>query len=128
MKMNPNFLPAFLAGCGVAAALSVGAYGIHAASLKSPEVQDSPKAVASKVSTARSSCRQVRVVTTTQTEDNRTAGTLIGGALGGLAGNQFGKGSGNAAATAAGAVAGSMIGRNATKPKTVEHVHYEERC
>lgn len=73
-------------------------------------------------------CRDEQVISNETSKDNRTLGTLAGGAIGGLAGNQFGSGSGKTAATAAGAVGGALIGRNQTKPKTKEVVKNEKRC
>jgi outer membrane lipoprotein SlyB len=52
---------------------------------------------------------------TTASNNNGTAGTLIGGAVGGLLGNQIGHGSGRAAATVLGAIGGAVVGNNVAR-------------
>ncbi|OSZ74189.1 glycine zipper 2TM domain-containing protein [Hydrogenophaga sp. IBVHS1] len=89
------------------------------------------KEVMETVVTPREQCENVQVQRQAPVKDqNRLAGTAIGGLAGGLLGSTIGKGSGNTVATVAGAVAGGYAGnqvqKNMQQKDTVTSV--EQRC
>ena len=74
------------------------------------------KEVKETVRTPREECQDVQTQKMAPVKDeNRIAGTLIGGVLGGLVGNQIGHGTGNTVATVAGAAAGGYAGNTVQK-------------
>lgn len=68
-------------------------------------------------------CQQVLV----QSQDNSTAGTIIGGVAGGVLGHQVGRGEGRTAATALGAVVGAFSG-NALGGRDAGAAQYRNVC
>ncbi|MGE5161503.1 MAG: glycine zipper 2TM domain-containing protein [Betaproteobacteria bacterium] len=74
------------------------------------------KEVTQAVSTPRQECRDVQVQKQAPVQDeNRVAGTVIGGVAGGLLGNQIGGGRGKTIATVAGAAGGAYAGNQVQK-------------
>ena len=74
------------------------------------------KEVTQKVTTPREDCRQVQVQKQAPVKDeNRVAGTVIGGVAGGLLGSTIGGGTGKTVATVAGAAGGAYAGNQVQK-------------
>jgi uncharacterized protein YcfJ len=74
------------------------------------------KEVTQTVTTPRQECREVQVQKQAPVKDeNRVAGTVIGGVAGGLLGNQIGGGRGKTVATVAGAAGGAYAGNQVQK-------------
>jgi len=74
------------------------------------------KEVTQKVTTPREDCKQVQVQKQAPVKDeNRVAGTVIGGVAGGLLGSTIGGGTGKTVATVAGAAGGAYAGNQVQK-------------
>ena len=89
------------------------------------------KPVSETIKQAREECRDVAVQRKAPVKDeNRIAGTVIGGVAGGLLGNQIGGGNGKKVATVAGAVAGGYAGNRVQKNLQENDVvtTTEQRC
>lgn len=89
-----------------------------------------------KVAVPRETCWKEKVVTyetkETGKESWKVGSTALGALIGGAIGHQIGDGRGQDAATVAGAAIGGKVGHDVYKkdhkPKTIEHVSYEQRC
>ncbi|MCW5654273.1 glycine zipper 2TM domain-containing protein [Hydrogenophaga sp.] len=89
------------------------------------------KEVMETVTTPREQCENVQVQRQAPVKDqNRIAGTAIGGLAGGLLGSAVGNGSGRTVATIAGAVAGGYAGNQVQKNMQQKDVvsSVEQRC
>ena len=76
------------------------------------------KEVTQKITTPREDCKQVQVQKQAPVKDeNRVAGTVIGGVAGGLLGSTIGGGTGKTVATVAGAAGGAYVGNKVEKNK-----------
>jgi uncharacterized protein YcfJ len=74
------------------------------------------KEVKQKTAAPKEVCEQVQVKKQAPVKDeNRLAGTVLGGVAGGLLGNQVGGGTGKTVATVAGAAAGAYAGNQVQK-------------
>lgn len=74
------------------------------------------KEVTQAITTPRQECREVQVQKKAPVKDeNRIAGTVLGGVAGGLVGNQIGGGRGKTVATVAGAAGGAYAGNQIQK-------------
>ena len=119
---------------GGLATVVIGASGVtgYQALTKPKEAQVvAVKEVMETVVTPREQCENVTVQRQAPVKDqNRIAGTVIGGVAGGLLGSQIGGGSGRTVATVAGAAAGGYAGnqvqKNMQQKDTVASV--ERRC
>ncbi|TDR71449.1 glycine zipper 2TM domain-containing protein [Paludibacterium purpuratum] len=91
----------------------------------------STKPITETVNGTKVVCHQEQVVRQAPVQDqNRVAGTLIGGVVGGLLGNQVGGGNGKKLATVAGAVAGGYAGNQVQDQmqKRDTYADTENRC
>lgn len=119
---------------GGLATVVLGAAGVTGyQTLAKPQVAEvvAVKEVMETVVTPREQCENVTVQRQAPVKDqNRIAGTVIGGVAGGLLGSQIGGGSGRTVATVAGAAAGGYAGnqvqKNMQHKDTVASV--ERRC
>lgn len=119
---------------GGLATVVIGASGVTGyQALTKPKVAEvvAVKEVMETVVTPREQCENVTVQRQAPVKDqNRIAGTVIGGVAGGLLGSQIGGGSGRTVATVAGAAAGGYAGnqvqKNMQRKDTVASV--ERRC
>jgi uncharacterized protein YcfJ len=112
--------------------LSAGAVTSYKA-LRKPAFADvvAVKEVTETVVTPREECRQVQVQKQAPVQDqNRIAGTAIGGLAGGLLGSTIGGGKGKTVATVAGAAAGAYAGNQVQKSMQQKDVvtATETRC
>ena len=86
------------------------------------------KEVTQKVTTPREDCRQVQVQKQAPVKDeNRVAGTVIGGVAGGLLGSTIGGGTGKTVATVAGAAGGAYAGNQVQKNMQQKDVGDDDR-
>lgn len=119
---------------GGLAMVVLGASGVTGyKALTEPKVADvlAAKEVMQTVVTPREHCENVQVQRQAAVKDqNRIAGTAIGGLAGGLLGSTIGGGSGKTVATVAGAVAGGYAGNQVQKGMQQRDVvtTTEQRC
>lgn len=128
--MAKSMLIGAVVGAGVVLSLSAAA-GYRA--LQGPAyaavLQVDPVHMA--VKTSEDVCKEVQVVHKAPVKDeNRIAGTLIGGVLGGVVGHQVGGGFGNQLATVAGAAGGAYAGNRIQKNMQDKDtsISTEQRC
>lgn len=133
--MNRSNIIGVIVGAG--AVLSIGAIASYE-TFKGPAYAEVVHVgpVHKRVMTSENVCNDVRVMHKAPVQDeNRIAGTLMGGVLGGLLGNQVGKGVGNNLATVAGAAGGAYAGNRVqrdlqdkdTSTSTEQRCHTVER-
>ena len=130
--MNTSMMKGMAVGGIAMVVVGAGAVGGYKAMSK-PKFADvvAVKDVVETVVTPREKCEDVQVQHKAPVKDeNRIAGTVVGGVAGGLLGNQIGGGSGKKVATVAGAVAGGYAGNQIQKGMQERDVvtKTERRC
>ncbi|MEO8124456.1 MAG: glycine zipper 2TM domain-containing protein [Burkholderiales bacterium] len=115
--MNTSMVKGIVIG-GIAAA-AVAASGVTGyRAMTAPEYAEvvAVKEATQTVSTPREECQDVQVQKQAPVKDeNRVAGTVLGGVAGGLLGSTIGGGRGKTVATVAGAAAGGYAGNKVQK-------------
>ncbi len=105
-----------IGGIAAAAVAASGVTGYRA--MKTPEFAEvvAVKVATETVSTPHEECQDVQVQQQAPVKDeNRVAGTVLGGVAGGLLGSTIGGGRGKTVATVAGAAAGGYAGNQVQK-------------
>lgn len=128
--MNKSMLTGAI--IGGAAVISLGSVAGYQA-LKGPSYAQVMQVAEVKetVKTPEQVCKQVQITHRKPVKDeNRIAGTLIGGLVGGALGNQVGGGNGKKIATVAGAVGGGYAGNQIQKnmQQKDSYTTSEQRC
>lgn len=141
--MNKLMIAAAVAAPLVATAGAVGGYQykVNSEATDIPEgyarvLSAEPVVKEIRIAEPRQSCWKEKVVTyekkETGKESWKTGATMLGALIGGAIGHQIGDGRGQDVATVAGAAIGGKVGHDVYKadhkPKTIEHVTYEQRC
>jgi uncharacterized protein YcfJ len=115
--MDKSMIKGLVIG-GIAMVVLTGGAVTGYKAMNQPKFADvvSVKEVTQTVTTPRQECREVQVTKQAPVKDeNRVAGTVIGGVAGGLLGNQVGGGRGKTLATVAGAAGGAYAGNQVQK-------------
>lgn len=110
--MEKSMIKGIVIGCIAMVALAVAGVGGYKA-LNKPKFADvvAVKEITETVVTPREECRNVAVQQKAPVKDqDRIAGTVIGGVAGGVLGHQIGGGAGNTIATIVGAAGGAYVG------------------